>query len=392
MTRLAIPAWMCAAVAIVIAAVVELRATVAAGELLLNEKEVAKIIRHGPWPPPVTPDLSNRVSGSKAAIAFGRVLFFDGRLSLNGKVSCSSCHDPKLGWADAKPRAGGLARLDRNTQSLFNVRYNRWFGWDGRTDSLWAHSIGPILAKTEMGMTAAAVANLVRRDQTLAGQYRASFSRAPGGVADEAVLVDVAKALAAFQETIVSGRTVFDEFRDALARQDMAAARRYPVAAQRGARIFVGRGNCSICHVGPHFTNGEFDDAGVPYFTAPGRVDRGRHGGIMTLKSSPFNLLGRYNDAPEKVDGWATRQVVQTHRTFGQFKVPSLRQLTLTAPYMHNGSIADLEGVVRHYSDINLDRIHSDGAQILSPLRLSKRETKDLVAFLRTLSLPSSAR
>ena len=237
-------------------------------------------------------------------------------------------------------------------------------------------------------MTAAAAAALIRNDRTLSERYSAVFAGRPSEVAAEAVLVDLAKALAAFQETMISGKTAFDRFRDALAHGDLDAARRYPAAAQRGAALFFGRGKCDLCHTGAGFTNGEFDDAGVPYFTGPGRVDAGRHGGIKALQASPFNLLGRYNDDPARATGWATRQVAQTHRTFGQFKVPSLRQLMSTAPYMHNGSLATLEDVVRHYSNIDLDRIHSDGARILEPLRLSDRQVDDLVAFLRTLSVP----
>jgi cytochrome c peroxidase len=360
-------------------------------KLSLNDDQIAKIIRHGPWPPASKPDYSNRVSGSALASELGRLLFFDPRLSRNGRVSCASCHDPKLGWTDGRARAVGIARVDRNTQSLFNVRYNRWFGLDGRTDSLWAHSIGPILAETEMGVTPAAAAALIRKDKTLDRLYRATFSRRAAGISPEAVLVDIAKALAAFQETIVSRRTAFDRFRDALVRQDFEAVKDYPAAAQRGAVIFFGRGKCDVCHSGAHFTNGEFDDAGVPYFTGPGRVDPGRHGGIRKLKSSSFNLLGRYNDDPRRANGWATRHVTQSHRTFGQFKVPSLRQLTMTAPYMHNGSLATLEDVVRHYSNINLDRIHSDGVRILKPLNLTDQQVEDLVSFLRTLSVPQSS-
>ena len=115
--------------------------------LSLDDEQIAKIVRHGPWPPPEQSDYSNRVSGKPAAIAFGQLLFFDKRLSRDGTIACASCHDPARGWADGKPRAGGLARLDRNTQSLFNVRYNRWFGWDGRTDSLWRTVSGRSLRK-----------------------------------------------------------------------------------------------------------------------------------------------------------------------------------------------------------------------------------------------------
>lgn len=375
--------------ALALAAIVTCTTAAVANEpdgLLLSEEEIAKIIRHGPWPPERQRDPSNRVSGEPLAIAFGKKLFFDPRLSANGKIACSTCHDPELGWTDGKPKAGGLARLDRNTQSLFNAAGNRWFGWDGRNDSLWAHSIGPILDPKEMGLLPDKVKALVLSDEELTGLYSETFGASPAGRVAIDLVVDLAKAMAAFQETITSGRTTFDDFRDALARGDLAASMAYPVSAQRGAALFVGRGRCNLCHVGPRFTNDEFDDAGVPYFTGPGRVDRGRHGGIQKLKASKFNLLGRYNDNPEKADGWATRQVAKTHRTFGQFKVPSLRQLTFTAPYMHDGSLGTLEDVARHYSTINLDRIHSDGALVLEPLNLSPQESGDLVSFLKTLS------
>lgn len=354
--------------------------------LLLNDEEIAKIVRHGPWPLERRNDPSNRVSGNPSAIALGQLLFFDKRLSANGKVACSTCHDPEFGWTDQKKRAGGLARLDRNTQSLFNVFANRWFGWDGRNDSLWAHSIGPILDQKEMGATSQSVADTLRNDPELSSHYQQAFGMAAKSRDHLNLLVDVAKAIAAFQETIISGRTSFDEFRDALARNDYQAAQNYPSSAQRGAALFVGRGMCNVCHIGPRFTNEEFDDAGVPYFIGPGRVDRGRFEGIQKLRASKFNQLGRYNDAPDQAHGWAAAQVSQSHRTFGQFKVPSLRQLTQTAPYMHNGSLETLRDVVDHYSRIDLDRIHSDGALILQPLDLTEQESRDLVAFLETLS------
>ena len=100
----------------------------------------------------------------------------------------------------------------------------------------------------------------------------------------------------------------------------------------------------------------------------------------------PSNLAGRHNDRPGEGREWATRQVALTPKTFGEFKVPSLRNLTLTRPYMHNGSLATLEDVVRHYSTIDLERLHSEGERILAPLGLDDRQVADLVAFLETLS------
>ena len=355
-------------------------------ELVLNDNEITKVLSHGPWPPQQKRDASNRVSGNPLAVELGELLFFDQRLSANGKIACSTCHDPKLGWTDGNARAGGLERLDRNTQSLFNVSGNRWFGWDGRNDSLWGHSIGPILDKREMGATPDQVVKVLRNDPKLNQLYQSVFGYSSTATAPMETVVNVGKSLAAFQETITTGKTPFDTFRDALARKDFQTARKYPVAAQRGVTLFVGRGKCSLCHIGARFGSDEFEDAGVPYFTGPGQVDRGRFGGIEKLKSSAFNKLGRYSDAKDPAVSWATRQVAQNHRTFGQFKVPSLRQLTQTAPYMHNGSLTTLYDVADHYSNIDLDRIHSDGVPVLSPLNLNGQEREDLVAFLKSLS------
>jgi len=223
----------------------------------------------------------------------------------------------------------------------------------------------------------------VRGDADLACRYRKVFGAAE--VDDEAVMVGVAKALAAFQETRVSGRTPFDDFRDALVERDRAGIAAYPEPAKRGLAIFVGKGRCNLCHLGPAFTNGEFHDTGIPFFVGKGRVDPGRHAGIEKLRASPFNLLGRYNDDPQRATATGTRHVRLEHRNFGEFRTPSLRNLALTAPYMHNGSLATLRDVVNHYSTVSPDRLHADGEAILRALHLTEQESLDLVAFLGTL-------
>jgi len=236
-----------------------------------------------------------------------------------------------------------------------------------------------------MGSDFVQVAAVVRADADLRRRYRAAFG-APPAAADEAVAIAVAKALAAYQETLVTGRTPFDNFRDALARGDVAAVARYPAAARRGLAIFVGKGRCNVCHLGPNFTNGEFHDTGIPFFAGPGRVDPGRHEGIRRMQASRHNLLGPFNDDPARSTATATRYVAQEHRNFGEFRVPSLRNVARTAPYMHNGSLATLREVVRHYSEIDEDRLHADGERILRPLHLSAAEIDDVVAFLDSLT------
>jgi cytochrome c peroxidase len=263
---------------------------------------------------------------------------------------------------------------------VVNSRFHRWYGWDGAQDSLWAQSIRPILDSREMNASAAHVAKTMRT--LFPKEYEKAFGRPPAA-SDEALLVDAAKALAAFQETLVSARTPFDDFRDALHRGERDTT--YPLAAQRGLRIFVGKGNCSVCHFGPQFTNGEFADTGVPFFIAPGKVDPGRQGGIERLKQNAFNLLGRYNDDKSGTTAVGTRHVQVQHRNFGEFRVPGLRGVAQTAPYMHNGSLATLRDVVKFYSELNEERLHADGERILKPLRLTESEVSDLVAFLESL-------
>ncbi len=347
--------------------------------------ERARIASHGPWPPTPAPDPSNRVDGQPGAVAFGRLLFFEAALSGDATLSCASCHRPELAFQDGRRTARGRGDGLRNTPSLLDAAQRRWLGWDGAHDSLWSASVEPLLARREMAASPAHLAAAVRREPRLAAGYRAAFGTGPG-TDDGRVLVDLGKALAAYQATLVSARTPFDDFRDALAQGDPEAAARYPLAAQRGLRLFVGEGRCSVCHAGPAFTNGEFADVGMPFFV-PGGVDGGRHAGLLRLRASPYNRLGPHNDAgaadPHAV---TTRHVAPQHRNFGEFRVPGLRQLRHTAPYMHDGSLATLEDVVRHYSELNEERLHVDGERILRPLRLDAAQAADLVAFLLSLS------
>lgn len=361
------------------------KALAGVGVLDFSTEERARIVSHGPWPPAALADLSNRVAGRREAVALGQRLFFDLRLSANGRINCATCHVPARAFQDGRPVALGLAAGQRNTPTLLDVSQQRWFGWDGANDSLWAASLAPLVSEVEMGQRIDRIAVLVRQDERLSLAYRMAFWQDPPAD-DQRLVVDLAKALAAYQATLGSPRTPFDDFRDALLRGDLAAAARYPLAAQRGLRIFIGEGRCSVCHAGARFSNGEFSDVGVPFFVPTG-VDPGRHGGLHRLRAGRMGRLGPFNDAggadPRAVP---TQHVVIEHRHFGEFRVPGLRQLTHTAPYMHNGSLATLEDVVRHYSQMDEERLHADGERILRPLNLSATGAADLAAFLRSLS------
>ena len=360
----------------------------AQGLLDFSAQERARIVSHGPWPPAPAKDSANRAEGRQAAVTWGRQLFFDPRLSASGRVSCATCHQPARAFQDGRSTAHALADGKpgpRNTPSLLDAAQHRWLGWDGAHDSLWAASLAPLLSDSEMAQTTTGLAARVRADALLSRRYRTTFGRAVPAD-DDLVLVDVAKALAAYQATLQSPRTAFDAFRDALLRGDTRATGRYSAAAQRGLRLFIGDARCSVCHAGPAFTNGEFADIGVPFFVSGG-VDHGRHGGLLKLQSSRMTRLGPYNDAGvEDPRAVSTRHVLIEPRHFGEFRVPGLRQLMHTAPYMHNGSLHTLDDVVRHYSELNEERLHADGERILRPLKLTPAQAADLAAFLRSLS------
>ncbi|MGB7319086.1 MAG: cytochrome c peroxidase [Planktotalea sp.] len=353
-------------------------------EVILSEAEIAQTLSHGPWPVVFEPDPSNRVSGMPEAIALGAGLFSDPALSRDETMSCAECHDPDYSFAEPKSRATGKVPLDRNTPSLLNLRAHRWFGWAGGNDNIWAQSLMPILSHEEMGHDAESLkAALIKSEQAHA--YREVFGP-PASQPADMVLVNIGKALAAYQETLLTAPTSFDEFRDALEAGDLARAGQYPLAAQRGLQLFLGRGNCAFCHSGPAFTNGEFHDAGVPYFVDNTRVDTGRFGGLKAVQASPYTLAGDYSDDPRKTGAWAVRNVRALHSDFGTFRVPGLRGVAQSAPYMHNGSLSDLAAVVEHYNTIDLERLHADGEAILAPLSLSRGEADDLVRFLQSLS------
>lgn len=358
--------------------------SVANAEVLLTEDEIAQTLSHGPWPPDFGVDPSNKVSGNRDAIKLGEAFFADPILSKNREMSCQSCHDPATGFSDALPRAVGKKILDRNTPSLMNLRSHRWFGWAGGSDNIWAQSIAPILHEDEMGHDRDSL-----KEAISTSSYKTTYDDLFGPIAQhegDEVLVNISKTLAAYQETLVTGQTSFDRFRNALEAGNIEAASEYSASAQRGLQLFLGRGNCAFCHSGPAFTNGEFHDAGVPYFITETRVDEGRYGGLKALKQSPYTLAGEFSDDPDKSGAWAVNQVRFQHSDFGTFRVPGLRGALHSPPYMHNGSLSDLEAVVDHYDMINMERLHVDGEAILQPLGLSEREKEDLVTFLKSLS------
>ena len=184
----------------------------------------------------------------------------------------------------------------------------------------------------------------------------------------------------------MSGRTPFDHFRDALARGDPPSSWSYSEPAQRGLKLFIERGACTTCHSGPNFTGGEFFNTGLSGPAPSGKPDPGRLEGIRRLLQSRFNLTGPHNDDKTGATAARTRQVSVEKVNLGEFKVPSLRNLVLTAPYGRDGRVETIAEVVRHYADVDPVRLRAKDGKPATPLKLTAREQVDLVVFLESLS------
>lgn len=281
-------------------------------------------------------------------IRLGAELFGDVRLSGNLGRSCASCHRPDRSLTDGRRRALGLsgAPLQRNTPALWNLAWGKHYFWDGRAPSLEAQVRMPIEAADEMGGDWAAILSRLASDRDVVAQFRTVFPEEPSLTPET-----ISKALACYVRSLVSPVTRFD----AWIMGDAQALR--PTEVQ-GFGLFIGKAGCVLCHVGWRFTDDRFHDIGVP------GDDAGRGavpGGTPGLKA---------------------------------FKTPSLRELQFTAPYMHNGSLPTLAAVLKHYSGRFIAR-PSLATNMNRRLRLSAKEKRDLIAFLRTLSSepgPGSAR
>jgi len=357
-----------------------------AAKVQFTDSEIQTILSHGPFPTRVPRDPTNRVSGKWNAVDLGTRLFFDQRLSGSGEIACARCHVPERNWTDNLRLGAGMVEVDRNTPTLMNLLAQRWYGWDGAADSLWSQSLRPILDKRELAATPRHVAQLIRNDPDLSCRYRRTFGALPSATDDEAVFVDVGKALAAFQETLISGATPFDKFRSDLARGAPPSSWTYSEAAQRGLKIFIGKGGCTLCHSGPNFTSGEFFSTGLSKSAPAGKPDPGRLAGVRAVLQSRFNLLGPYNDDKTGASAVHTRQATLEKPAFGEFKVPTLRNLILTMPYGRDGSVDTIPEVVRHYSELDPVRLHAKDGRPGKPLNLTQREQTDLVVFLESLS------
>ena len=317
-------------------------------------------------------DPSNRFADSAEAAALGKELFFDKRLSGDGLTSCATCHVPALAFADNKRFS--KPGLTRNTQGLLGVSESPWLLWDGRRDSLWSQALSPIESREEMGGSRAGVAALLR------GPYKEAYA----GVGGRAIVVDgffadAGKLLAAYERTLQPRASRFDKYVEELEAGKAGSALTSDEVA--GLRIFVSpEARCTQCHNGPLFTNQGFHNIGTGVFDGD-KPDFGRAMGLMSLPYDRFNCQSVFSDSRSSCAGLEfARQDGHDGLLQGAFKVPGLRDVDLTAPYMHDGSMGTLEAVVGHYRKPPLKPSE------LKAVSISDEQARQLVAFLKALT------
>jgi len=277
----------------------------------------------------------NQYTPEKAKL--GEMLFFDPRLSGANYISCASCHNPSFSWGDGLPRGigHGMTVLGRRTPTILNLAWAELLMWDGRKDSLEDQALGPMSAPVEMNQD---LDHLVEKLDRIDG-YRTHFKQA--FPVDGLTVKNVAKAIATYERTVVSGTAPFDRW---IAGDEAAISD----SAKHGFVLFNTKANCAACHSGWNFTDHAFHDIGLP------DEDVGR-AKILDLPSMQH-----------------------------AFKTPTLRDADRRGPYMHDGSVTTLKAVVEHYDHGFVER--PSLAEEMKKLALTEEEKNDLVAFMLTLT------
>ena len=277
-------------------------------------------------------------------VTLGKMLFFDPRLSGDGNMSCASCHNPLFGWSDGLPTAKGFKSeiLGRASPTVINTGFNSIQMWDGRKKSLEDQAMGPMMSNEEMNMDIPKLLTFLR--QTVG--YKEAFEKAyPNEEISEAT---IAKAIASFERTVVSNNSPFDQWiqgdKDAMTKQQV-----------EGFKLFMNpkKGNCEVCHSAPNFTDNGFHNIGLEQF------------------GTKHPDLGRYTERPLRM-------------MKGAFKTPTLRDISNTAPYFHDGSAFTLEEVVSHYEKGGV--IKTNISPNMNTAKLNSKEQEAIVTFMKALT------
>lgn len=347
-------------------------------------REIAKLT-----PLPATPpSRTNAFAANPAAARLGQRLFYEPRLSITGKISCATCHRPEHGFADDQPLSRAIGTTERHTMALWNLAHERWFFWTGRADSLWAQAPHPLQHPAEMGASPEHLRATLAGDATLKSEFETLFGTLPARVEKDTpdahrLLSNIGKSLEAYTRQLISTDSPFDHFAAALL-SGRPVGKNEPLSesAQRGLKLFVGRGRCTLCHAGPNFSDGEFHNIGLPGLP----TDQGRFGGILDVRADPLNGLGAFSDDRSPETNIKLRYLAVKMNNLGEYKTPTLRHAAQTPPYMHDGSLATLRDVLDFYSTLPGTSALGHREETLQPLNFTTEEKADLEAFIRSLT------
>ncbi|WP_231372689.1 cytochrome-c peroxidase [Aureivirga sp. CE67] len=303
------------------------------------------------------PNYPGGVEPSKGLIQLGKQLFFDNRISQSKQIACISCHHTDQNYTDNRELSLGhnLQEGNRNAPTAMNLSYNTSFFWDGRASSLEEQALGPIQNPVEMNTH---LDTVVKRVSEIAG-YRKAFKKEFGK--DQIEIDDVAHAIATFERSLISRKSKFDYF--------LAGKQELSESELKGLHLFRTKARCMNCHNGPLLTDGKFHNIGLTYY--------GR---------KKYEDLGRYN-------------VTNKAEDVGKFKTPSLRDVMLTGPWMHNGLFGNMDGVLTMYSNgmpqpkrrehqMN-DTLFPTTSRLIQKTNLTEEEIQDLKAFLGAITAPA---
>ena len=299
---------------------------------------------------------------SKEKVLLGEKLFHDPRLSRSGQIACASCHDRDLGWADGRAVSFGHDRLKgrRNAPSIENSAFWQTLFWDGRAASLEEQALMPILDPVEMNFSIEELEQRLNQNEAYKAEFKKVFN------ADKVKATDIAKALATYQRTIMSRSSDFDYFLQSSKQKNEKAklsfSKKLSDQALLGLHLFRTKARCMNCHSGPLFSDNKFHNLGLTWY------------------KRELEDLGRFK---------VTKQADHV----GKFKTPSLRGVMNTKPWMHNGSFANMEGILNVYNaggfkftkDPN-DEMSPVTSKLLKPLNLNYEEMKALEAFLHSIT------
>ena len=287
------------------------------------------------FPIPTSP-VGNELTQER--IDLGRMLFYDPILSVDSSISCASCHDQSLAFADNRAISPGVeGRLAmRNAPTLTNVAYNPTFLFDGFLKSLEMQILVPIQEHAEFDFNIVDIAAKLKKDSMYTAMSKAAYNQSPNAFV-------ITRSISAFERILISGNSKFDQ-------QVFQNKNVMSRSEKRGMKLFFKKLHCANCHSGFNFTN----------FSV-------QNNGLYSVYKDP----GRKRATKKEVDN-------------ALFKVPTLRNISLTAPYMHDGSIASLEEVIRHYE--NGGEAHPNKSEIIKPFKLKTRQRNDLINFLNCLT------